>query len=276
MASNVYARYAATSTPLSTPPPKPTPHRPRPLFVSPFLIVIPSQDGQLVSGGMEELFFWDKTATGAVEPKSSVPCKGRGIIKQIVPYPDVKGMYATCSDRLGASSKPSICVWTIGKNEPNLTIDNFPAKVFNICFGKLPNDKLAIFSTHEDGSILAWDASSGDRLCHSKPHKKKVPSIVYLPADPANNAGPRLLTGSHDHTVKIIDLSSKDMQVLKTFELGRPINTATYCCLNDGKEVLAIAGGIEARDVTTKNSNADEFHVFMYDMISGEKIGIEG
>ena len=120
-------------------------------------------DGHLLSGGMEELLLWDKNATDAAEPKRTLSCANRGIIKEIVSHPTNSKTFATCSDRLG-SSKPSICVWDLDKKDPVLVIEKFPSKVFCIAYGELPNGKMGIFSTHEDGSVVCWDAETGERL----------------------------------------------------------------------------------------------------------------
>ena len=59
-------------------------------------------------------------------------------------------------------------------------------------------------------SVTVWDVLSGGRLlAHLSNHQKTVTSLVVSPmAGPAQQAAPRLLTGSLDGHVKVCPVSS--------------------------------------------------------------------
>eukprot|EP00917_Polyrhabdina_sp_WS-2016_P009928 GHVP01021792.1.p1 GENE.GHVP01021792.1~~GHVP01021792.1.p1 ORF type:complete len:299 (+),score=39.93 GHVP01021792.1:51-947(+) len=77
-----------------------------------------------------------------------------------------------------------------------------------------------------------------------------------------------LLTGSYDGTAKLWDPSN--FEVIQTYEVGRPVRATSINPLwedadSNSRSVL-LAGGQDAKDVTTTGMSEGKFEVFMFDM----------
>jgi len=64
----------------------------------------------------------------------------------------------------------------------------------------------------DDSTVKIWDARTGELLRTFRGHKGLVCSVAFSPD------GRRLYSGSHDHTVKVWDLT----QLAEVSEAGKP------------------------------------------------------
>lgn len=83
-----------------------------------------------------------------------------------------------------------------------------------------------------------------------------------------------LLTGSRDGYSKLIH--PEDFKIIKEYHYGKPCRSASISPLFDSdrhqKFHCILAGGQDARDVTTTDASAGGFEMKMYNIIFGDKL----
>lgn len=107
---------------------------------------------------------------------------------------------------------------------------------------KQTGELLDSFAAHEDGMQVTDIQTSPDR--------------TYF------------ITSSKDKTAKLI--SSRDLQLLKTYPSDTPLNTAS---LTPKKPFVILGGGQAAMDVTTTSSRQGKFEARFYHKVFEDEIG---
>jgi len=128
-------------------------------------------------------------------------------------------------------------------------------------FGPL-NEK--IYASNEDGTIRIYDTETGRQISKEQVHKKDKPiSRIKFSAYHAF-----LITASRDGTAKLVD--PKTLQVVKTYDTGRPVNAADMSPIKDH---VIVGGGEGAEVVTHTRLDSSQFKVRFFHTIFEYELG---
>eukprot|EP00933_Yihiella_yeosuensis_P072131 TRINITY_DN80439_c0_g1_i1.p1 TRINITY_DN80439_c0_g1~~TRINITY_DN80439_c0_g1_i1.p1 ORF type:complete len:475 (+),score=111.82 TRINITY_DN80439_c0_g1_i1:125-1549(+) len=178
--------------------------------------------------------------------------------------------FASASEKLG-SKPPQISVFAVspkGSFTEIVKITELPTKANDLRWGGGAKTKL--FSAHDNGFVGVWLAEApGSLLKTIKVHTSPISSLC-LTSD-----GTTLVTSSHDHSSKAVDVSTPSTEVLATYEWNRPLNavcvSADFKVKSSGH--IVIAGGKDPRDVTrAKDLREDEFEAKVMDATSSDAV----
>jgi len=145
-------------------------------------------------------------------------------------------------------AKPAIEI--IGKNE---------AKIIQASWGNLNE---TIFTANEDGTVRVYDAKNGEQIQVIQNFGKAVMQIAW------DKRKSLFATACRDGTSRLYDADT--FQHLKTYSVGRPINTVS---LSPIREELIVAGGQSAESVTTTRVDSAQFRVRFFHLIFEEELG---
>ncbi|KAF1987447.1 eukaryotic translation initiation factor 3 subunit I [Aulographum hederae CBS 113979] len=120
-----------------------------------------------------------------------------------------------------------------------------------------------IISGHEDGSVTQWDAKTGEFWDSIEVHEEAPITDLQWAPDRTY-----FITASKDKSAKI--LTSKDLQILKTFVTDTPLNSAAIA---PNKDYVILGGGQAAMDVTTTSARQGKFEARFFHKIFEEEIG---
>jgi translation initiation factor 3 subunit I len=163
------------------------------------------------------------------------------------------------------SQTPTIFIYNLAEDLAQQTKEPVRAMA---CPGSRINEAVwgalnqTVISAHEDGSLRMWDVETGAEVLKVHDHKKSINSLK-LSAD-----GTMLITASGDHTAKLYD--AKTLQLQKTYTSDRPLNSAAISSL---KEHVIVGGGQDAMNVTTTSSKVGHFEVDFYHTVYAEFLG---
>jgi translation initiation factor 3 subunit I len=121
-----------------------------------------------------------------------------------------------------------------------------------------------IIAGHEDGSVSQYDAKSGDLLLNYPIHELNQP-IVDLQWSTDRTY---FITASKDKNAKL--LSTRDLEILKTYPSDTPLNSAT---ITPKKDFVILGGGQAAMEVTTTAARQGKFEARFYHKIFEDEIG---
>jgi len=121
-----------------------------------------------------------------------------------------------------------------------------------------------IIAGHEDGSVSQYDAKSGELNFNEQVHEFDM-QINDLQMSPDRTY---FITAGKDKTAKIV--SSRDLQILKTYVADTPLNTAA---ITPKKDFVILGGGQAAMDVTTTSARQGKFEARFYHKIFEDEIG---
>jgi len=162
---------------------------------------------------------------------------------------------------------PSIYIWDISSDarivsKPILEIPGRnESKILHALWGSLNEN---VITACEDGTIRVYDVRNGDQVKVIAEHSKAVMSIAY------NKSKTLFVSASKDGTSKLFD--AKTYKCLKTYQTGRPINSASISP-DDEYEVVILGGGQSAESVTTTRVDSAQFRVRFYHTIYQEELG---
>jgi len=165
--------------------------------------------------------------------------------------------FVVASDKIG-TQPPLITVWEAGPPgkgaESVCVIKELPSKVNDVQWGAGAITK--VFSAHDNGYLGVWDASNARLLKTLKLHPDPVMALS-LATD-----GVTLVSASRDMTAKAVDVSVKEMPVLRTWKTDRPLNAVAVSPEFKGKETgprgaVVLGGGRQDRDITTTKECAE-------------------
>ena len=118
-----------------------------------------------------------------------------------------------------------------------------------------------IYTGHNDGFIRKYEAFTGRMLHEIQAHRGEITDLQWSPDMTY------FITSSKDHSAK---LWNTELEQLKTYQSDRPVNSATIC---PRKEHVILAGGQEARDVTTTSAKQGRFQSRFFHKIFEMEIG---
>lgn len=120
----------------------------------------------------------------------------------------------------------------------------------------------AILTTGSDGMLKLFDPKTGALLRQVKIHTGEITGLSF------NKERILCITSSKDNTSKLLDVETLD--VLKTYETDRPVNSASISPL---KEHVVLGGGQEAMSVTTTSGRVGKFEARFFHMVYQEEFG---
>jgi len=234
----------------------------------------------LATGGADSVVhFWQADPSklrqnGVQSPAATLDHGGIVRVLRWCPFDEGDSVrLASASEKL-VSKPPAICVWRIGRGKPECIarIDDakvLPGKANDLRWGS--SGKTKLFSCHDNGYVGVWGADDGELLTTLKLHTAPIMSLSL------SSDGLALVTASHDQSSVVVDVSTPSTPVVLTIKVNRPLNAV---CLSDDFKVgeggsggIALAGGKNARDVTTSATLEDEFESKIMDPVTGaEKV----
>lgn len=113
-----------------------------------------------------------------------------------------------------------------------------------------------------DGTVRLYDAESGACLGSTKEHRAPVTKISL------SKNKLLLITASQDNTAKL--MHSTSLEVIKTYKSTEPVNTAV---ISPNKYHVILAGGVDAREVTTTLGKSTYFDSRFFHMVFEEEVG---
>merc|ERR1712050_792924 len=126
-----------------------------------------------------------------------------------------------------------------------------------------------LVSIDDEGTVIIWDAESGDLLNKIRAHNGPVTSMNFT------EDRMLMITSSKDHTCKLWAMD--EHECIKTYNTDRPLNDAAisplYSKLDDPKMHILMGGGQDAKDVTTTAGSSGKFEALLWHMVYEEEIG---
>lgn len=120
----------------------------------------------------------------------------------------------------------------------------------------------AIMTTGSDGTIKLFHPETGKLISEHVIHTADITGVDF------NKERTICITSSKDNTSKLLDVET--LEVLKTYETDRPVNSASISPL---KEHVVLGGGQEAMSVTTTSGRVGKFEARFFHMIYQEEFG---
>jgi len=119
-----------------------------------------------------------------------------------------------------------------------------------------------IITGHNDGFIRLYDVEKKKIVHEVEAHKKTVTSLQF------EKYGGVFVSASKDGTAKLID--AQTLQIIKTYEAGRPLNAAAISPLMDH---VIVGGGERAEEVTQTELTVSQFKVRFFHSIFCTELG---
>lgn len=179
--------------------------------------------------------------------------------------------------RNSADQVPEVCMWQCSDLHPeNYGKSNRDWKLVKnySTEGEIPAvvrwgplDQLVICGT-EHGTIFMWDIE-GNIVHKLKAHSDEITDISF------NKDRSVMLTVSRDKTAKL--WNTVELRLIKTYVTDRPLNTG---CISpdfdktddDRRFHIILAGGQDAKEVTTSSTDQGFFETLILDLISGQEL----
>jgi len=120
----------------------------------------------------------------------------------------------------------------------------------------------SIVTSHTDGYIRIYSTETGKEACSARVHDKEIGDLRW------DKYHGLLITASKDGSAKLID--SRNLEVVKTYFAGRPLNSAAISPLMDH---VILGGGEQAVDAALSAANNDQFKTLFYHSIFAEELG---
>ncbi|KAI5191672.1 translation initiation factor 3 subunit I [Nematocida sp. AWRm77] len=113
------------------------------------------------------------------------------------------------------------------------------------------------------GKVALLERRTFGTLSMRSVHQSKITSLS------SSFCGTYFVTGSNDFKSKIVDVSTGSIEVVREFLSDSPINTAK---VSPNNAMVVTAGGIDARDVTTKGGKG-KFYIEFFDCVTSKLLG---
>merc|ERR1712166_1529255 len=157
-----------------------------------------------------------------------------------------------------------IMVWQFQPLKKMLTIDEqLPMKATKVKWGPFDETLVSIF---DEGMVIIFDAIKGSQVKLIQAHTSTITSM--------NFTEDRLLmvTSSKDQTCKLWTMD--EYECVKTYKSDRALNDVAisplYDRAEDPKMHLIMAGGQDAKDVTTTAGSSGKFEAQLWQMVYEE------
>jgi len=211
----------------------------------------------VTASGDQSVRFWD-VETGKelcfIPHKVSVRC---------VAYSRDDKQILTVSDMIMGST-PTLFIFNV-TDDPRAQSTNpvmeipMPARVFLAVWGPLNE---TIICAGQDGFLRIYDPTTGEMLREVEAHTKQIMDIQF------DQESITFITASKDGTAKLWD--TKSLKLLKTYDTGRPINSAAVSPL---KPHVILGGGQSAESVTMTRVDNAQFKVRFFHKVHQEELG---
>jgi len=161
---------------------------------------------------------------------------------------------------------PAIYVWDLNADarlttKPIMELQGRgEAKIQYAAWGPLNE---TILTSCEDGTIRVYDVRNGEQIKTISDHTKAVMQLNFSPNRKM------FVSASKDGTAKLFD--AKTYKHLKTYDTGRPVNSAAISP-NSDYELIMLGGGQSAESVTTTRVDNTQFRVRMFHSIFEEEL----
>merc|ERR1712039_482701 len=194
-------------------------------------------------------------------------------------------MVCTCNDKFRSQAdgllpnRIMIWNWDAETRECSrkLCIDTeLPMKATKVKWGPFDETLISIF---EEGTIAVWDADKGDQLHLIQAHQMSITSMNFT------DDRSLMVTCSKDHTAKLWamdEAAEAGPEQVKEYKSDRPLNDAVISPLynnidengaDKSKMHILMAGGQDAKDVTTTAAASGKFEAQLFHMVYEEEIG---
>jgi len=189
--------------------------------------------------------------------------------------PGNQNKVVTCNDKFKSKEEGVIAnrimIWQFDPVARLLCIeDNLPMKANKVRWGAFDETLLAIF---DEGTIIQYCARTGDQLGLVQAHSGPVQSINF------SEDKMLMISASKDQTAKLwaMDDFNDDSEPVKVYKADRPLNDAAISPLYSSEQApkyhVLLAGGQDAKDVTTTSASSGRFETSLWNMIFEEEIG---
>jgi translation initiation factor 3 subunit I len=206
-----------------------------------------------------------------------------GILKYVEfnQHPRNQNMVCTCNDKFKSVAEGTIpnriMIWQWQPSLKRLLSidDKLPMKATKVKWGPYDESLVSIF---EEGTVALWGTGLGD---HTAGEQLYLISAHTSPCTGINFDRDRMLmiTSSKDMSAKLWAMDQGEPELLKVYKTDRPLNDAAiYPNVNvvdddEAKYHVLLAGGQDAKDVTTTASSSGKFEAVIWHLIFEEEIG---
>ncbi len=115
--------------------------------------------------------------------------------------------------------KSTMRIYDIGKEFTNEPLDTIVMPASKATIARWGALNKVIYTGHEDGTIIMWDALTGDVIKTVRHHTGQIQDLQF------SKDKSYFISASKDHYSKVIDATTLD--VLKVFMTERPVNSAS-------------------------------------------------
>ena len=119
-----------------------------------------------------------------------------------------------------------------------------------------------IYACDDEGAVTVYDATNGKVLLKKPLHRGAIHKFSF------DKEKGMFVTASKDGASSLVD--AKTLQVLKTYQTGRPVNCAVISPL---KNHVLLGGGESAETVTTTKLDTQQFRARFFHSIYETEIG---
>lgn len=131
------------------------------------------------------------------------------------------------------------------------------SKITSAIWGPLDR---TIITGHDDGSITQWDTRNGRIINSIKEHRNAINDLQK------NVDGTMFISASKDCSAKLFDI--EDLNVMKTYQTERPVNSAS---ISPKFDHVVVGGGQEAIEVTTTSTRVGKFDARFFHLVFEEE-----
>lgn len=132
-------------------------------------------------------------------------------------------------------------------------------KVSQASFGRLDE---TIFTCDGEGTVSVYDTETQKLLMSKALHRGPIHKMSF------DKEKGMFITSSKDGTAQLVD--TKTLEVLKTYQTGRPVNCAVISPL---KRHVLLGGGESAEVVTTSRLDTQQFRARFFHAVYENEIG---
>jgi len=157
---------------------------------------------------------------------------------------------------------PLLSIYTYDRDgsAPELTsVIECSTRISQAAWGRLDE---TIYTCDEQGSMTVYDAETRKVLMNKPMHRGPIFKMSF------DKEKAVIVTSSKDGTAKLLD--AKTLEVLKTYQTGRPVNCAVISPL---KNHVLLGGGESAETVTTSKLDTQQFRARFFHSIYENEIG---
>jgi len=191
----------------------------------------------------------------------------------------VSERFVTCHNRFGAHP-PAVTVWRFDGTviEELMQITSMPTLASQVRWGR---GDYFVASAHENGELIFWRSDTGAEVKRLKASDSGISKFDF------SHDRELVATASHDKSVRVWDLGKgSEWRLIYSLETDRPLNAVAFGPVTHaaavgapsgrpGRCTVVVAGGQDARDVTTSKSTSEQFGCLLLRLGVQEKLPCE-